>query len=447
MKKLFFLKGLVLISLVGLAQDTTHTYDVLTLKQSVEIAIANNATVKTSEFAKDYSGVNYTLAKGNFIPQLSGNINHSLNQGRGINTSTNTYINSSFTSAGYSLTSQATLFNGLYYLNTLKKSKYAYDATNMDWQQAKDNLTLQVILAYLQMLTSTDLLEQARRQADVTKQQVDRLETMNKEGAIKPSDLSDLKGQYAGDELAYISAQNALDQARYTLSQLMNVPYNKNLKVEQIGADQFDLNYGSAPDTIYQSALQQLAIVKAADLRTKAFDREVKAAKGLLYPSLGLGAGISTNFSSLATDANNNKIGYSNQLQNNYGTYLSAGIFIPLLNNLRYRGQIASAKIDYKNAQFTAQTTRIQLKQNIEKDYFDMTASMERYKATAEQVDAYTESFRAANLRFTEGVGSVVEYLIAKNNLDRSKTNLIVGRYDYLLRTKILDYYQSKPLW
>ncbi|HMC85885.1 MAG TPA: TolC family protein, partial [Chitinophagaceae bacterium] len=75
------------------------------------------------------------------------------------------------------------------------------------------------------------------------------------------------------------------------------------------------------------------------------------------------------------------------------------------------------------------------------------TASMERYKATAEQVDAYTESFRAANLRFTEGVGSVVEYLIAKNNLDRSKTNLIVGRYDYLLRTKILDYYQSKPLW
>ena len=447
MKKLFFLKGFVLISLMGFAQDNTHTYDVLTLKQAVEIAIANNATVKTSEFAKDYAGVSVSQAKGNFIPQLSGQINHALNQGRGINTSTNTYINSSFTSAGYSLNSNATLFNGLYYLNTLKKNQYAYDATKMDWQQSKDYTMLQVMLAYLQMLTSTDLLEQARRQADVTKQQVNRLEIMNKEGAIKPSDLFDLKGQYASDEIAYITAQNALDQARYTMAQLMNVPYNKNLKVEQIGAGQFDLNYAGTPDTIYQSALQQLAIVKAADLRTKSFDREVKAAKGLLYPSLGLGAGISTNFSSLATDASNNKIGYESQLKNNYGTYVSAGIYIPLLNNLRYRNQIASAKIDYKAARFTSQTTRIQLKQNIEKDYFDMTASVNRYKAINEQVDAYTESFHAANLRFTEGVGSVVDYLIAKNNLDRAKTNLIAGRYDYLLRTKILDYYQSRPLW
>ncbi len=447
MKQLFFLAGIISMTVTGFAQDTTHTYDVLTLKQAVDIALANNATVKTSEFSKDYAGVSVNQAKGNFIPQLSGQINHALNQGRGINTSTNTYINSSFTSAGYSLSSSVTLFNGLYYLNSLKRFQYAYDATKMDWQQSKDNIMLQVMLAYLQMLTNTDLLEQARRQADVTKQQVNRLETMNKEGAIKPSDLSDLKGQYASDELSYIAAQNALDQARYTLSQLMNVPYNKNLKAEQIGADQFDLNYSGTPDSIYQSALQQLAIVKAADLRTKSFDKEVKAAKGLLYPSLGLGAGISTNFSSLATDATNNKIGYESQLKNNYGTYVSAGIFIPILNNLRYRNQIASAKIDYKSAQFTSQTTRIQLKQNIEKDYFDMTASVNRYQATAEQVAAYTESFKAANLRFTEGVGTVVDYIIAKNNLDRAKTNLIVGRYDYLLRTKILDYYQSRPLW
>jgi outer membrane protein len=447
MKKLFFLKGFVLISFFGFAQDTTHTYDLLTLKQSVEIAIANNATVKTAEFAKDYASVNLDQSKGNLIPQLGGSINHYLNQGRSINTASNTYINQGFSSASYSLSSNVTVFNGLALLNTLKKNRYALEASRMDWQQSKDALMLNVMLAYLQMLTNTDLLEQARRQADVTKQQVDRLQIMNKEGAIKPSDLSDLQGQYASDALAYVNAQNALDQARYSLAQLMNVPYNKNLKAERIGADQFDMNYGSSPDSIYQSALQQLAIVKAADLRSKSFEREVKAAKGYLYPSLGLGAGISTNFSSLATDASNNKIGYENQLRNNYGTYIGAGITIPILNNLRYRNQIASAKIDFKSAQFTAQTTRIQLKQNIEMDYFNMTASLGRYKASNDQVDAYAESFKAANLRFTEGVGTVVDYIIAKNNLDRAKTNLIVGRYDYLLRTKILDYYQSRPIW
>jgi outer membrane protein len=103
--------------------------------------------------------------------------------------------------------------------------------------------------------------------------------------------------------------------------------------------------------------------------------------------------------------------------------------------------------INYKSAQFTAQTTKIQLKQNIEKDYFNMTAALDRYKTLSNQVDAYTQSFHAAEVRFTQGVGSTVEYLIAKNNLDRAKTNLIVARYEYLLRIKILDYYQQRPLW
>jgi len=193
--------------------------------------------------------------------------------------------------------------------------------------------------------------------------------------------------------------------------------------------------------------MRQLALVKAVDLRSKSFEKQLKATKGNLYPSLGVGAGISTNFSSLAQDAANNKIPYDNQLRNNYGTYVGAGINIPILNNLRFRNQVALAKIDYKNAQFTAQTTKIQLKQNIEKDYFNMTAALDRYKTLNEQVNAYTESFHAADARFTQGVGSTVEYLIAKNNLDRAKTNQIVARYEYLLRIKILDYYQQRPLW
>jgi outer membrane protein len=442
MNKLFFLGFSILTTMEVAAQPAA-----LSLQQSVETAFANNPTVKQSEFLQEAAGVNLSQAKGNFIPRVNGSINHYLNQGRSIDPANNTYINQQNTTANYSLSSDVTLFNGLLLLNNLRKNQYAYEASRMEWQQAKDKLMLDVVLAYLQMLTNTDLLEQARRQSDVTKQQVDRLFTMNKEGAIKPSDYSDLRGQYANDQLAFINAQNALDQARYTLSQLMNVPYNRDLTVTRIGADQFDMNYGSNPDSIYEQAIQQLAIVKAAELRTKSVEKALRAAKGNLYPSLGLGGGINTNYSSLAQDATSKKIPYDNQLKNNYGTYIGAGITIPILNNFRYKSQVALAKIDYKSAQFTSQTVKIQLKQNIEKDFFNMTAALDRYKALNEQVNAYTESFQAADIRFTEGVGTSVDYLIAKNNLDRAKTNLIVARYEYLLRIKILDFYQSRPLW
>jgi outer membrane protein len=76
-----------------------------------------------------------------------------------------------------------------------------------------------------------------------------------------------------------------------------------------------------------------------------------------------------------------------------------------------------------------------------------MTAAQDRYKITTDQVNAFKESFRSAEIRFNEGVITSVDYIIAKNNLDRANLNLISARYDYVLRTKILDYYQSKPLW
>ena len=105
------------------------------------------------------------------------------------------------------------------------------------------------------------------------------------------------------------------------------------------------------------------------------------------------------------------------------------------------------AKINVKNADLVAQTTKTQLQQSIEQAYVNMISAANRYKTLLDQVSAYTESFHAAEIRFNSGVGTSIDYLTAKNNLDRSNINMITSRYDYVLRTKILDYYQGKLLW
>lgn len=409
----------------------------ITLKQAVETALANNLAVKQSELLMQTAAVNLNQSKGNILPNIGGNINHFANQGRNIDPSSNGYVNEKNTTANYSFTGNVTLFNGFRLMNALKQNQYAAEASKMEWQQSKDRLMVDVMLDFLTVLNNQDLLEQARKQVEVSKNQVDRLDLMNKDGAIKPSDLSDLKGQYATDQLSLINAKNTLEASKVILVQLMNVPYDKDLMAEQLGADQFDLNYSATPDSIYESALHQLAIIKGYELRSKSYEKEVSAAKGNLYPSIGLGAGYATNYSSTAKDQLNNKISYSTQLKNNYGTYFGAGINIPILNNFRYRNQVRLAKIDWKNAQFIEQTSKIQLKQNVERDYFNMTAAIERYKTLTEQVAAYIESFRAAEIRFNDGVGTSVDYIIAKNNLDRAKSNLIIARYDYLLLSLI----------
>jgi outer membrane protein len=457
------------------AQDSSGSR--LSLKQCVETAIANNLQVKQSDLQMQTAEINWKQAKANMLPSLNGSAGHGINQGRSIDPSSNSFINQQINYASYGLNASLPVFNGLGIQNSIKQTALSYEAAKMDVQQNKDNLTLGVILAYLQVLSSEDLLTQSLNQVAVSKQQVERLEVLSKDGAIAPSLLSDLKGELAGNELNVISNQNALESARLSLYQLMNIDYKPGLKVERLTADAFPVAYDMTPDKIYEISLQQLALVKAADLKQRSAAKGVQVARGDYYPSLSLNGNLGSKYSSSArqdvflgtTDvASNNyvvigttktpvfapqsnfrsdKIAYRNQLDNNLGTTISLDLRIPILNAFQVRNRVKLANIQLKNTDYIAQTTKIQLKQSIEQAYVNMTAANNRYRTLTEQVAAFSESFRAAEIKFNAGVGTVVDYVIAKNNVDRANINLIMARYDYLLRTKVLDYYQNKPLW
>jgi outer membrane protein len=348
----------------------------------------------------------------------------------------------------------------------------------MDWQQVKDNLTINIILAYLQVLSVEDQLTQAQNQATLSARQVERLDIMNQQGAVRPSDLFDLKGQYANDQLVIINTQNNLETAKLSLCQLMNIPYSKDLELERIEPESFIVKYETTRDQIYQTALQQLALIKAVDLRKQSAEKSVKVARGQLFPTLSFGANVSTNYSSVALQnqyinttyiptsdsaiVNNikypvyrfqdnfspySKISYKDQLNNNVFTSFGFTLRIPIFNSFTQRNLVKQAKIRLENRDFIAKTIRTQLGQSIDQAYINMLSAADRYKVLLDQVAAYSESFRAAEIRFNNGVGTSVDYLTAKNNLDRANIGLVIAKYDYVLRTKVLDYYQGKQLW
>ena len=456
-----------------------HGYSqrVFTLKQVVDTALKNNLDLKQAEILMESAGIDWKQAKANLLPNLNGFANHGINQGRSIDPFTNAYIDQQVNYAGYGLSSGITVFGGLSIQQNIKQNSLAYEASKMDVQQQKDNLTLNTILAYLQVLSNEDLLSQAKSQADVSRQQVERLEKMNKEGAIAPSLLSNLQGELAGNDLAVVNSQNQLETSRLNLFQLMTVPYDANVKFERISVDAFSGRYDATSNEIYQTALENLAMVKAANLRKLSAEKGVQVAKGQLYPNLSLNGNVNTNYSSAAMQnifLNNSevqtenyvmisgvktpvispqpnfksdKIGYNKQLSNNLYTTVSLDLRVPLFNNFTQRNRIKKAALQLKNTDYVAEATKIQLRQSIEQAYANMTAARNRYDALSRQVEAFALSYRIAEVRFNAGVETVIDYVIAKNNYDRANSNLIITRYDYLLRTKVLDYYRGKALW
>lgn len=468
MKNIHFFIAFLFAVLNSLAQGNT-----LPLKQSVETAIANNLQVKQSDLQAQAASATLKQTRSHLLPNLIGNFNNGINQGRSIDPFTNGYINQQVNFANYSLSTNVVLFGGGQLMNSVKQRSLGYEASKQELQQTKDNIMLNVILAYLQILNNQDQLNQSLNQAEVTRNQVQRLEILNKDGAIAPAQLYDLRGQLANDELAAINNQNTLNSAKLTLSQLMNVPYDKDLQVEKLTADQF-LAYDNNPDNIYEQAVKQLAVVKGTEFRRQSAEKGVKVARGDFYPTVGLGGNLFTNYSSAAhkdillstvdipsgdfvtiggnklpvvtqqRNYNSEKIKYFNQLNNNYSTSVSVGVNIPILNAFRSRYQLRLAKIDLKNAEYVDETARIQLKQSIEQAYFNLTAAYQRYQKLVQQVSDFSESFRAAEVKFNAGASTQVDYLIAKNNVDRANINLIIAKYDYILRAKVLDYYSGK---
>lgn len=447
----------------------------LNIRQCVDIAIKNNLLVEQNQINMQANGVYRNQAITNLLPTLNANGNQGIYYGKSVNPTTYQYINQQQNTGSYSLNAGLTLFSGLQLQNAIKQNQYAYDASKMDLQQQKDNITLLVINAYLQVLASQDLLAISKEQADVDLKQLNRLDAQNKEGALLLlSDLYNLRGQYAGDAGNIVTATNTLETAKINLYQLLNIPYKKDVQYERIMLDLTVQDTLKDPDNIYQTALSILPAVKSVDLKIKADQKAVLVYKGQYYPTLSFYGSINSNYSNLATNtifgpvtnvatsdyvtiggtnynvitqqqnATFSKVPFGDQFNNNRNTQIGLSLQVPILNYLRVRNNVKLAKINLKNAEYNATSTKLVLQQNVEQAFQNMTASYGQYKSYQDQVTAYAEAFRATEIRFNEGVINTDLYVIAKNNIDRAKVNLSQAKYIYILRMKILDYYQGK---
>ncbi|WP_246104156.1 TolC family protein [Mucilaginibacter corticis] len=473
LKRFFIVAVVLLVSEVASAQQMI-TDSVLTLQQCLDLGVNNNLLVKQTEAQMEASRIYWQQARENLLPSINGSVNHSISEGRSINPFTNGYITQPITSGNYNLSGNLILSSGLTLQNNIRQTSLAYQAGKMDFEQAKNDLTLQLIIAYLQVLSSEDQLTQANTQVLVTQNQEDRTEILNKNGDVPPSQLSDLKGQLASDQIGVINAQNSLDIAKLNLLQLMNVNYRKNIRFQRQAVDFVTTTYNQTADQVYDTSLANFALIKAGKLRRESAEKGVQVAKGALLPTLSLSGGIATNYSSVAqrsvfvdsTVVPTNQfiqtatgrqpvfavqqnyagqnISYGDQFRNNYSTSVSLGLNVPILNAFQNRNKIKLAKLNLQTERYNEQANQVQLKVNVDQAFANMTAAYDRYQLLSKQVEAYGESFRIAEIKFNAGALTSVDFIIVKGNLDKAKTSLINARYDYLVRTKILDYYQGK---
>ena len=453
------------------------------LQDCVDYAFDNNLTVQRSSLSVQNSEALLRQARLGRIPSLNFNIFNSWRWGRSIDPTSNQFTTDRINSNGLSATSQVNLYNGMQQVNTIRQNNTEAQASLFDLQKTKNDVALDVVFGYLQIIFNRELLENARQQLNTTTAQMEQIEKRVNAGALPMTNLLDLKSQVASNEVEAINAENNVNISILNLKQYLQIPAEEGFEIETpvFEKDNYEFVAFSVGE-VYSQAEAIQPEIKAADLRIESASFGTRIAKGANYPQIGLQGQMTTNFSDLYQlptgdfrtettvpsvpfgylGSNPSEIVYNYPIEQEVPIYEDAGIWdqwvenrgwsvgfnigIPVFNGWQVSSNIQRSKIQEDLASISAKETRNVLRQTIETAYYDAQAAVKVYDAAKRQVEALEESFRSTEKSYNLGALNYVDYQVASFNLFSARSNLVRSKFDYIFKLKVLDFYLGNPL-
>jgi outer membrane protein len=306
---------------------------------------------------------------------------------------------------------------------------------------------LNIAASYLEILFADELVIVAEDLLKITQLQIDRTTKLVEAGSLAKGSLFEIEAQYAREELNVVNAQNRLQLAYLSLYQLLDVPSTESFKIEkptlpEIGANLSLLNSMD----VFKNAVQLKPAVKGAEFKLESEKKQLLIAKGNLMPTVSLGGNYYNFYNNKYTDFQRNKISFSDQLRSNERYGFGATINIPIFNRFQARTGVSNAQIQLENTELQLQNTKNLLRKDIEQSYTNALAAFKRYVANQKTVVSSKEAFRYTEEKFNVGMINSVEYNQSKNNLSKTQSDLLQAKYEYIFRTKILDFYNGQAI-
>lgn len=453
----------------------------LSLQECISRAKTNSFQKKQTQYLSKISQNNLLIAQNERLPKISGNVVNYLNSGRSIDRYTNLFTEETIANQSYGIDAELPIYQaGQIQKNILIKEIEA-KLTENDSRNIDQNLTIAVLTTFMGVLNAEEQLTIAKQQVEVSTNQLNRMESLSREGLSSRKSILEFKVQVASDELQVINAENDLLLSKTKLLQVMN---ETNVSEFQIDRKSIETNlievYKTPINTLFNYSLANHPSIKNAQGLAEISRLNISLTKASLMPTVGLGINFGSNYSSAApkerfintgknklieTPTNdyvlvNNKkinlitsnevpmgyfknIGYFDQLGQNFNKILYINFRIPIYDGGITKKRIENAQISQKIANIQINEAENKLKQTIELAYKEMQFSFKRFSAINKQLIVVEELFNISKKQLEEGVINTTDYMILKSQFDRIKQNQVQYKYDYILRTKILDFYGS----
>lgn len=456
---------LSLTTLVLTAQDKAYT-----LEECVLMALDKNISIKQSELDIENAEIDKEDAIGSFLPRVNAQSQHIWNNGLSQNITNGLIENltTQFSSFGGNI--GVTLFNGKQNINQLSRANLNLIARQYQLDDMKDDISLFVANAYLQVMFNRELAQVQRFQLEITKEDLERTKVRIEAGVLTQADIFDIEANLASQEQALVQAENNYRLSLISLAQLLLITDYENF---QIADEDFDIPFSDIlsqkPKEIYEKALTIRNDIKLGVANIELAKKDIEIAKGALMPSLtafynyntrisysdrfvetgnlietpigfvkGTGESVVTQFSERAIAE---PLSFGTQFGQNDGHSYGVSLNIPIFNGSSVRNNIKRRKLNLKRIENQFEQTKLDLENTVNQAYLNTQGAVKFFEAAEKTLKARQEAFQIAQNRFDAGVMNSFDFIQAKQRYQISASDIVRAKFDYIFKLKVLEFY------
>ena len=442
------MKQLILTVLVSnfltLVCITNAQAQTLTLDECMRYAVENSVAVGKQNLALDDRKANHAEAVASLFPSINGSVGGAVNFGRGIDPATNAYTNVTTFSNSYGISGSMTLFDGLQSINTVRATKVARQMGAVEAEIARDEVAMQTLSAYMDVVYYTEAVGIAREQLEASRRTLELVRRQEELGTKSAADVAEIESQEANYDYLLTTEENNLALAYIKLREVMNYPQGEKLEIVT------DIDLEALPSATSEQALVEYALennprIAASRFATEQSRLNLARAKGAYSPSLYLYGGYNTSY---FIDFDN-KAAYDpfgTQFRNNRGGYVQVALSIPIFNGLSARSSKRRAANAYRSAQLEQVAIERAVESEVSQTWQQMQGFGKQYVQGEKKVSAAQLAYDGAERKFENGLISALDLQTAANTLLQAKSDKLRARLQYIIKSRMVNYYNGMPL-
>ncbi|WP_221930749.1 TolC family protein [Changchengzhania lutea] len=433
----------ITISLLCSVSVTFGQQKTWSLQECVNHALEHNISVQQGVNTILINEQDIIASRGQFLPSLSASAAHNITIG-GLEIDPGVFVDQTFNQSRVGISVSQNIFNGFRTLNLYKQSQLTKETNALELDRIKDDISLNVVNAYLNVLFNRENLETALAQFEFSEKQLKQVTNLVDAGVQPRANIYDAEATLSRDEQSVTIAENNLNLALLNLSQLLQVPY------EGFAVEGIDLNEPSEAllykdfKPILNYALENRVEIKVAEKGIENAELNTEISKSGYFPTLNFTYGYSSRAS--YTNLTDLEASFFDQINDNKGHSFGLNLNIPIFSRFQNKTAVAKSKIQEDNSRLNLAQQKLNIESNIQRTFTDAQAAFRAFEAAKKSLEAQELAFNNSKERFNLGAMTAFELEQARVALINAQSSLINAKYDFVFKTKVLDFYMGKSL-